>query len=114
MNTLPTAYMEGFSMPVNIMGTVLDSSLVPVSGADVYIIEDSFSIPEDTNVLLIPASRYSYSIDELEEIARWFSEAKEPRLLWVAGDSDFFREDPYYPYYFTPDARIELHASGVK
>ncbi len=69
-------------------------------GVDVYIIEDTFSIPEDTNVLLVPASRDPYTIDELETIEDWFSREDGPSLLWIAGDSD------YYPYefHFTPDA----------
>jgi hypothetical protein len=70
-------------------------------GADVYIIEDTFSIPEDVNVLLIPASRSSYSQDALEAIQNWFSMSTHPRLLWIAGDSD-------YGGLFTPDACNEV------
>jgi hypothetical protein len=68
-------------------------------GADVYIIDGVFTIPEEANVLLIPAPRDSYSSYELEVIDDWFSDSKDPRLLWVAGDSDFY---PYWNY-FTPD-----------
>ncbi|MHA2143339.1 MAG: prenyltransferase/squalene oxidase repeat-containing protein [Candidatus Thorarchaeota archaeon] len=67
-------------------------------GVDVHIIQGSFSIPEDANVLLIPGPRYSYSTDELEEIDEWFYEENQPRLLWVAGDSDFVDWN-----FFTPD-----------
>jgi uncharacterized repeat protein (TIGR01451 family) len=69
-------------------------------GVDVHIIEGTFSIPEDTNVLLVPASRDLYTPDELDAIEDWFSREDGPSLLWVAGDSD------YYPYtfHFTPDA----------
>ncbi|MFW9808435.1 MAG: prenyltransferase/squalene oxidase repeat-containing protein [Candidatus Thorarchaeota archaeon] len=73
-------------------------------GAEVYFIEGEFSIPADANILLIPAQRFSYSADELEAIDHWFSEDACPRLLWVAGDSDFYP----YQYYFTPDASNDV------
>jgi hypothetical protein len=66
-------------------------------GASVNIIDGTFSIPDGTNVLLIPSPRASYSAEELEEIGLWFSEKNQRRLLWVAGDSDFNG-------YFTPEA----------
>jgi hypothetical protein len=78
-------------------------------GAEVYFIEGAFSIPAETNVLLIPAQRFSYSADELEAIDQWFSENNCPRLLWIAGDSDFYPSQ----YYFTPDASNDvLNAIG--
>ncbi len=54
-----------------------------------------FEVSEETNVLIIPASTANYTADELDEIKDWF-DAEEPRLLWVAGDSD-------YGGYFTPE-----------
>jgi hypothetical protein len=51
-------------------------------GAIVHIVQDSFTIPEDTNVLLIPAARTSYTTPELAIIYDWFY-SKGSRLLWV-------------------------------
>ena len=51
-------------------------------------IEGPFTIPDDTNVLLIPNSNTSYTTAELNVINDWFT-SEGARLLWVAGDSDY-------------------------
>jgi hypothetical protein len=72
-------------------------------GAIVYTIEESFHIPEYTNILLIPAAEVSYSTEELTLISEWYFNGG-PRLIWVAGNSD-------YEGSFTPDASNDLLAS---
>ncbi|MHA1228949.1 MAG: hypothetical protein ACTSPV_19720, partial [Candidatus Hodarchaeales archaeon] len=72
-------------------------------GSTVNIIEESFSIPEDTNVLLLPACRLSFQPDELTEIYNWFY-SDGPHLLWIAGDSDYMD----WENYFTPDSCNEV------
>jgi hypothetical protein len=75
----------------------LQESLISY-GSTINIIDDVFSIPESTNVLLIPASRATYYSGELSLLNDWLY-SDGPRLLWIAGNSDF-----PYDAYFTPDS----------
>ncbi|OLS29044.1 MAG: hypothetical protein HeimC2_02390 [Candidatus Heimdallarchaeota archaeon LC_2] len=57
-------------------------------GVELFIMWDEFIIPEGTNVLLLSASSIDYASEEFDQIVNWFNN-DGPRLLWVAGDSDF-------------------------
>ncbi|MCH8906406.1 MAG: right-handed parallel beta-helix repeat-containing protein [Candidatus Heimdallarchaeota archaeon] len=71
-------------------------------GVEFFIIEETFSIPEGTNVLLIPNSIFPYEQAELTEINDWFT-SDGPHLLWISGDSDFGG-------FYTPDASNSILA----
>jgi hypothetical protein len=92
----------------------LENNLI-ACGSSFYAIESSFSIQPGTDVLLISASTISYTAGELDEIYNWFY-GTGPRLLWVAGDSDWAGlYDPTYNNEILSSigSRLRLSADSV-
>lgn len=74
-----------------------------------------FSIPADTNVLLIPCSNSTYTTDELNSIYTWFT-SDGARLLWVAGESDYagyFNNTPSNDILVKVGANLRIAADTV-
>ncbi|UCG03320.1 MAG: hypothetical protein JSW11_04875, partial [Candidatus Heimdallarchaeota archaeon] len=86
-SNLVVAYDNSHTPAIGLYMTNLEGNLT-TAGSTFHMIEGGFSIPTDTNVLLIPYSTISYSASELNIINNWFT-GDGARLLWVAGDSDY-------------------------
>lgn len=71
------------------------------AGSSFANITGTFAIPSKTNVLLMASPNSAFTATELTEISDWFTDDK-PRLLWLAGDSDF--DDPSLYPKWTPEA----------
>ncbi len=92
----------------------LEKNLI-ACGSNFFIIDGSFSIQPETDVLLISASTTDFSTGELDDIYNWFYDIG-PRLLWVAGDSDYDGQfDPIYnnEILSTIGSRLRLSSDAV-
>ncbi len=85
------------------------------AGSTFHTIDGVFSIPADTNVLLIPCSNSTYTTDELNIINNWFT-SDGARLLWVTGDSDYagyFNNAPSNDILTRVGSKLRISADSV-
>ena len=106
-------YSHGMAVEGHDAG-LLGSNLISC-GSDLFIIDGTFGIQSETDVLLISASTTSFTTGELDEIYNWFYSSGS-KLLWVAGDSDYIGQfNPVYnnEILSTIGSRLRLSAEAV-
>ncbi|MHA1115795.1 MAG: hypothetical protein ACTSRR_13260 [Candidatus Heimdallarchaeaceae archaeon] len=76
---------------------------------------ENFTNIYDYDMLLIPASRVNYTLDEMNAIKTWF--ANPDKLLWIAGDSDyagqFISHKSINPLLEYIDSKLRLDSGAV-
>lgn len=111
---LVVAFDNSHNPSVGQTATNLEGNLT-AAGSIFNIIEGVFSIPEDTNVFLIPCSNSTYTTNELNTINDWFT-SDGAHLLWVAGDSDYggyFNNGPSNDILTKVGANLRISADAV-